>query len=109
MSQGTEMIEFRHVGYNVKSLAESLTFWCDTLGGEKDKLYSEPRGKYIDTLTGLDGVVQHWAKVWVGDCLLELVEWVEPKVKSRRQRYNHRGINHICFKVDSALAYRTML
>lgn len=99
------MIEFRHVGYNVKSLAKSLHFWCDTLGGEIDKLYSEPRGLYIDTLTGLDGVVQHWAKVWVGDCLLELVQWVEPGIRRGKSKYNVRGINHICLTVDDAFYY----
>ena len=105
------MIESRHTGLNVKSLADSLAFYVDTLGLAISKLYTEPEGEYIDTLTGIEGTIQHWAKVGTDDgYLLELVQWVQPSLKRGKPvRYNARGVNHICFQVDDVEAYMDRL
>ena len=105
------MIRARHTGLNVTSLADSLKFYVETLGLEIDKLYSEPPGPYIDTLTGITGTVQHWAKVRThGGYLLELVQWVEPKLGDAPPPvYNGRGVNHLCFQVDNVDGYLARL
>ena len=96
----------RHTGFNVRSLAESLKYYHDTLGLEIAEVRTEGPNEYIDKLTCIQGVVQHWAKVRCSDgYLLELVEWVKPDFYVPDtlvpQSYNDLGINHICFQVDS--------
>jgi len=97
------MIRSRHTGINVYSLADSLKFYVDTLGMTLAECRTET-GPYIDTLTGIDGTLQHWAKVSTDDgYLLELVQWVRPDPSCRctHSGYDTDGINHLCFQVDS--------
>lgn len=97
------MIRSRHTGINVRSLGEALKFYHDLLGLEIAEVRTEQRGEYIDTLTGIKGTFQHWAKVKTEDgYLLELVQWVQPKPQATKgPMYDWQGINHLCFQVDS--------
>ena len=100
------MIYGRHTGINVSSLGKSVVFYCGVLGLHIEELRSEVPGKYIDTLTGIRGTVQHWAKVATDDgYLLELVQWVTDHADNFWTdggviRYDKPGINHLCFRVD---------
>ena len=100
------MIYGRHTGINVKDLGVALTFYVGHLGMSIVELRTEKPGAYIDGLTGLSGVVQHWAKVATADGYqLELVQWITPITRAtwpKEHVYNMPGVNHLCFRVCDA-------
>jgi catechol 2,3-dioxygenase-like lactoylglutathione lyase family enzyme len=108
------MIHARHTGLNVYSLADSLKFYVDTLGMTINETRTE-QGEYIDKLTGIEGTLQHWAKVRTDDgYLLELVQWVRPEVWIPERpilsvAYSDPRINHLCFQVDTVEDVRLLL
>ena len=96
------ILGYRHTGVNVTHVGRSIDFYCDLLGLKLVERRSE-QGRYIDALTGLEGVLLHWAKVGSPDgILIELVQFASKKhVKAAKPRdYATIGCNHLCFRVE---------
>ena len=101
------IVGYRHTGVNVTNLGLAVDFYCDLLGLRVVERRTET-GRYIDALTGLEGVLLHWAKVGGPDgVLLELVEFASKKhVKvSKKRDYATIGCNHLCFTVTGIEDY----
>jgi catechol 2,3-dioxygenase-like lactoylglutathione lyase family enzyme len=93
---------YRHTGVNVTHLGRAIDFYCDLLGLTLVERRTE-QGRYIDGLTGLEGVLLHWAKVGSPDgILIELVQFASKKhIKpSKRRDYATIGCNHLCFTIQ---------
>jgi catechol 2,3-dioxygenase-like lactoylglutathione lyase family enzyme len=102
---------YRHTGVNVTDLGRAVDFYCDLLGLELAERRTE-KGRYIDVLTGLEGVTLHWAKVGSPDgVLIELVEFASKRhVKAAKARdYTTIGCNHLCFTVEGIEAMHRKL
>lgn len=68
----------RHVGIVVRSLEESLKFYCGILGLEIYMRYVE-EGEFIDKLTGISNVKLEWVKLVIPEGgLIELLEYHSP-------------------------------
>lgn len=106
------IIGYRHTGLVVRDIEKSLAFYQDILGFPLWKRTVE-KGRYIESVVGISGVVLEWAKLKIpGDTLLELIQYHThpdnhdiPKI----QPSNKIGCSHMAFTVrDIESLYQTL-
>ena len=91
-----------HYGVTVSDLDRSIAFYQDTLGLEvsiTDRLEGEGIGQQV----GLEGTILKLAHLNVEGCLLELLEYEQPKGGNRNPETanNDVGAAHFCIEVSN--------
>ena len=92
----------RHTGIVVNSLKDSVKFYC-SLGFVKES-HSVEKGRFIDTVVGLQNTKLEWVKLKAPDgYILEILEYhSHPQKKNpNKQKSNQLGCSHIAFEVDN--------
>ena len=92
----------RHTGIVVRSLEESVEFYC-ALGFTEDNRDIE-KGIFIDTVVGLQNTKLEWVKLKALDgYLLEILQYhSHPEQKSiKKQKSNQLGCSHLAYSVDN--------
>lgn len=88
-----------HTGISVSDLERSLEFYRDLLGMEllfTDQDSREDLGRGV----GVPGANMKFAVVQMGDGVLELIEYVEPRGRAYERSNNDVGAMHVAFTVD---------
>jgi glyoxylase I family protein len=95
-------LELRHTGIVVSDIKKAKVFYCDYLGLEIQKDFSES-GAYIDTLTQTENTDLHMIKCTTPDGgMVELLEFKNPKSNPRNKSLNtDLGANHLAFTVKN--------
>ena len=91
---------FHHVGVICEDMEKSKRFFTDVLEGEL--LYdagATPPG-FLDERVGIPGAVAKKAVVKLGDAVIELVEYLDPKVKPEGLSAAGIGTLHLAIEVD---------
>ena len=88
----------RHSGIVVRDIIESYNFYVD-LGFmiESDEI---EKGKFLDTILGIDGCEIRVMKMSCGNQMIELLEYKEPKSKDFEKKINSIGCSHLAMTVD---------
>lgn len=91
----------RHTGIVVSDMQRSLEFYRDRLGLEPVIDFTE-EGKYIDTLTALEGVRLRMVKLVAKDgSMIELLQYLShPQQESGGRELCEIGPTHLAFTVD---------
>ena len=87
----------RHSGIVVRDIIESYNFYVD-LGFmiESDEI---EKGKFLDTILGIDGCEIRVMKMSCGNQMIELLEYKEPKSKDFEKKINSIGCSHLAMTV----------
>jgi catechol 2,3-dioxygenase-like lactoylglutathione lyase family enzyme len=93
-----------HVGIVVSDLAESLSFYRDTLGLTVEDEFTLA-GDGIGTAVGVEGVAGDFVHLDADGTLLELIEYEPSDPGGRAQAVTQRGAKHVGFAVDDIEAF----
>ena len=87
----------RHSGIVVRDIIESYNFYVD-LGFmiESDEI---EKGKFLDTILGIDGCEIRVIKMSCDNQMIELLEYKEPKSKDFEKKINSIGCSHLAMTV----------
>ena len=87
----------RHSGIVVRDIIESYNFYVE-LGFliESDEI---EKGKFLDTILGIDGCEIRVMKMSCGNQMIELLEYKEPKSKDFEKKINSIGCSHLAMTV----------
>ena len=87
----------RHSGIVVRDIIE-FTFSFDSGGFmiESDEI---EKGKFLDTILGIDGCEIRVMKMSCGNQMIELLEYKEPKSKDFEKKINSIGCSHLAMTV----------
>jgi catechol 2,3-dioxygenase-like lactoylglutathione lyase family enzyme len=91
---------FHHVGVICEDMEKTKKFFTDVLGGEL--LYdagSSPPG-HLDERVGIPGAIAKKAVVKMGKSVIELVEYLQPKIKPAGLCAAGIGTLHLAIEVD---------
>ena len=100
-----------HHGFTVSDLDRSVSFYRDLLGMELVRISERRDLPSYDTILGYDQVHLNIAILRhpVNEFILELVQYVHPKVEARPQENRYLGASHVAFEVDDVDAMYTQL
>ena len=88
-----------HIGIIVSDREKAIEFYGDILGGEL--LYTSEAGPGdIAKQIGVEGASNKAAVIKVGNSILELVEYVNPKCEPKQMSPCDIGTLHLAFEVD---------
>ena len=91
-----------HHGFTVSDVERSVTFYKDLLGLELVRVSDRSNLPSYDRILGYENV---YIKVAIlrhdkNEFVLELVQYINPKVESRVQENKYLGASHLAFEVD---------
>ncbi len=91
-----------HHGFTVSDLDRSVSFYRDLLGLELVRISERKDIPSYDTILGYDQVHLMIAILRhpVNEFILELVQYVHPRVEARPQENRFLGASHVAFEVD---------
>jgi catechol 2,3-dioxygenase-like lactoylglutathione lyase family enzyme len=88
-----------HMSFTVSDLNRSLAFYRDRLGMEV-VVERDVQTGYMKDLMGFSPLHLRLVFLRLGDTLLELIQYLNPKGTAVDTTKNNPGIAHICFLVD---------
>jgi catechol 2,3-dioxygenase-like lactoylglutathione lyase family enzyme len=94
----TTLSGIQHVGIPVASMERSLQFYRDVFGLEAD-FVAEGSGEELSQAVGVDDAVLAFAFIRIGDDILELLEYSNPRGRPHDRRNCDVGAVHIAFEV----------
>jgi catechol 2,3-dioxygenase-like lactoylglutathione lyase family enzyme len=89
----------QHVGIPVRDMERSLAFYRDLFGVEPE-FVADSRGPDVERLLGVPGADLAFAFIRLGDSILELLEYREPRGRDYDRRNCDVGAVHVCFEVE---------
>lgn len=94
---------FNHVGISVKSLANSIAFYCKHLDMRVVEVPVKFEGPIYEQILGLKGVRGKAAVLQKATLQLELFEFAVPKPKRKNVKYpvSDHGLSHFCVEVTN--------
>lgn len=88
----------QHVGVPVRSLERSLAFYREMFGLEP-RFTARAEGEETSRLLGVPNAVLAYAFIDLGNTVLELLEYEQPRGKDYDRRNCDVGATHVCFEV----------
>lgn len=105
----------RHIGFVVRNIEKSLEFYCENLGLEIYRRYTE-EGPFIDNLTGIKNVRLEWVKLIIpAGGLIELLQYHSPHdpdvlSEASPSPSNKLGCSHVALTVqDLSILYTKLI
>jgi catechol 2,3-dioxygenase-like lactoylglutathione lyase family enzyme len=99
---------FQHVGVPVRNMERSLSFYRDLFGIEPT-FVADSNGPDVEQLVGVPGADILFAFLPIGNAVLELLEYRNPRGRDHDRRNCDIGAVHICFDVDDIEAVYELL
>ena len=104
----TKLAGIQHIGIPVTNMERSLQFYKDVFSLEAD-FVAEGSGEELSQAVGVEDTVLSFAFLRVGDDILELLEYANPRGKPYDRRNCDIGAVHIAFEVpDIDQAYEEL-
>ena len=94
--------QLEHTALSVADLDRSLAFYRDLLGFQLARLIEPREDGLLSAITGLPGARARIAHLTLGDQMLELFEYLEPRGHPAPRTQADPGFIHIGFRTDDA-------
>jgi catechol 2,3-dioxygenase-like lactoylglutathione lyase family enzyme len=95
--------QVNHIGISVSNLDRSIEFYREITGGELE-FVNEMRGEGLARVTGEKNPRLRFCMIRVGNTVLELIEWQQPKGAANGGAGVDVGKIHIAFETDDIQA-----
>jgi catechol 2,3-dioxygenase-like lactoylglutathione lyase family enzyme len=94
--------QLEHPALSVANLDRSVAFYRDLLGFQLARLIEPRDDGLLGTITGLPGARARIAHLTLGNQMLELFEYLQPRGQPAPRTQAEYGFSHIGFRTDDA-------